>query len=35
MSDIYTVDADGSGLFQVTHDGYPYGGPDWGPPPPA
>jgi WD40 repeat protein len=34
VSDIYTVNADGSGLFQVTHDGYPYGGLDWGPPPP-
>ena len=36
VSDIYTVNSDGSGLFQVTHDGYPQGGPDWEPtPPPA
>jgi len=33
VSNIYTVNADGTGLFQVTHDGFPYDGPDWGPHP--
>jgi Tol biopolymer transport system component len=35
QSNIYTVNADGTGLFQVTHDGFPYNGPDWGTHPPT